>query len=113
MISPDFPAYVRARTGHRRSSQFTDRYIEPRFAEGFKELADAVKAVVRQVAKVDFEDTPPDYFPRSCCVTEGQINEAVARLEAFDFLGVTEDLSSSIAQIARLRSECCAAGNRL
>jgi hypothetical protein len=111
--------------------QFTDRYNEPRFAEGFYELPDAVKATVRQVANVDFEDadaigtflrsasfwgraaydncqtqfltdtpTPPEYLPRSCCVAESQINEAVARLETFDFLGVTEDLSSTIAQIA-------------
>ena len=110
--------------------QFADRYNDPGFAEDFNELPDAVKTTVRQLADVDFDDVnavgaflrstsqwgraafdncqvqfltdtprPLDYLSRPC-VAETQIDEAVARLEAFDFLGVTEDLFAAIADIS-------------
>jgi hypothetical protein len=110
--------------------QFTDRYNEPKFVKDTEKLPEAVKHAVREIAKVDFEDAgavaaylaspspwgqaafdncqvqfltdtprPPDYLPRKR-VTEAQIGNAVARLEDFDFLAVTEDISHCVAQIA-------------
>ncbi len=112
--------------------QFADRYNEPSFAEDFHELPDAVKVTVRKLADVDFGDAnaigaflrstsrwgraafdncqvqfltdtprPPDYI-LSSCVTDAQIKEAVASLESFEFLGVTEDLSAAIADISNV-----------
>jgi hypothetical protein len=112
--------------------QFADRYNEPSFAEDFHELPDATKVTVRELADVDFGDAnaigaflrstsrwgraafdncqvqfltdtprPPDYIPRSC-VTGAQIKEAVASLETFDFLGITEDLFAAIADISNV-----------
>jgi hypothetical protein len=95
-----------------------------------KKLPGEVRHAVREIAKVDFEDAsevaaylaspspwgqtafdncqvqfltdtrrPPDYLPRKP-VTEAQIENAAARLEVFDFLAVTEDISHCVAQIA-------------
>lgn len=110
--------------------QFTDRYNEPRFAEDMEELPEPVRATVRDIAKVDFEDAgaiaaflacpspwgqaafdncqvrfltdtprPPDYLPRRR-ISEVQTREAVRRLETFDFLAVTEDISHVAAKIS-------------